>query len=159
MTTKPDALKIVARNKKAFHQYEVLEKYEAGIALRGSEVKSLRDGKASLAESYARIDDGELILAGAHIDVYKSSGYTTHDPVRLRKLLMHKKEIRRIASKLAEKGLTMVPLSMYFKHGLAKVELALVRGKKLYDKRQVLKKREADLSIRRAMSFRRRDGY
>jgi len=148
--------KLIARNKKARHQYLILETFEAGVALQGTEVKSLRDGKCSLAESYARVVGGELSLFGAHIDAYKAGGYTNHDPVRPRKLLMHKREIRKIEGKLAEKGLTMVPLSMYFKRGLAKVELALVRGKKLYDKRESLKKRDAERAMRRAMSARNR---
>lgn len=156
MPANPDAIKLIARNKKARHAYTILETYEAGIALQGTEVKSLRDGKVSLAESFARVYNGELILRGAHIDLYRSSGYATHDPLRPRKLLMHKREIRRIASALAEKGLTLVPLALYFKRGYAKVELGLARGKKLYDKRHDLKKRDADRAIRRAMSHRNR---
>jgi SsrA-binding protein len=152
----PDGTKLIARNKKARYQYLILDTFEAGVVLQGTEVKSLRDGKCSLAESYARIIGGELTLCGAHIDAYKAGGYTNHDPVRPRKLLMHKREIRRIERNLAEKGLTMVPLSMYFKRGLAKVELALVRGKKLHDKRESLKKHDADRAMRRAMSPRNR---
>ena len=150
-TEQPD-VKNIARNKKARHQYLIVETYEAGIALQGTEVKSLRDGKVSLAESFARIQDGELFLFSAHIDVYKAGSFANHDPVRPRKLLMHKRELARIAEKLAEKGLTLVPLSMYFKRNLAKVELGLARGKRQYDKRQALKKREAERSMRRAMS-------
>lgn len=149
-------VRMIARNKKARHQYVVIETFEAGIVLRGTEVKSLRDGKVSLAESFARVNDAELTLYGAHIDVYKAGSYANHDPIRPRKLLMHKREIGRIAGKLAERGLTMVPLSMYFRRGYAKVELALVRGRKVYDKRQALKKREAERSMRRAMSPRLR---
>jgi len=145
-----DSRKIIARNKKALHDYFVIEAFEAGIALKGTEVKSCRDAKVSLAESFVRVENGELLLHGAHIDVYKSSGYVTHDPTRPRKLLMHRREIARIASKLAEKGLTMVPLSMYFLRGKAKVEVALVRGKKLYDKRESLKKKEHEREMRRA---------
>ena len=152
----PDGTKSIARNRKARHQYMVLEAFEAGIALQGTEVKSLRDGKVSLTESFARIKDGQLTLYNVHIDPYTAGGYTNHDPVRPRKLLMHKREINRIGSKLAEKGLTLVPLSMYFLNGLAKVELGLVRGKKLYDKRETLKKRDADRSMQRAMSARHR---
>jgi SsrA-binding protein len=151
---KPDeSVKPIARNRKARHEYEVLEVFEAGIALRGTEVKSLREGNVSLVESFARVtDDEELILQGAHIDVYKAGSFSNHDPVRPRKLLMHRREIRRIALRVAERGLTLVPLSMYFKRGIAKVELALVRGKRQYDKRQSIKKREADRAMRRAMS-------
>jgi len=155
-TAADDGTKPIARNKKARHQYLVIETFEAGIALRGTEVKSLRNGKVSLAESFVRVQSGELILSEAHIDAYDSGGYTNHDPVRPRKLLMHKREISRIKTKLAEKGLTMVPLSMYFRRGMAKVELGLVRGKKLYDKRETLKKRDADMAMRRAMSARNR---
>ena len=147
-----EGTKPIARNKKAHHQYIIIETFEAGIALRGTEVKSLRNGRVSLAESFARVENDELILNATHIDAYDSGGYTNHDPVRPRKLLMHRREISRIKAKLAEKGLTMVPLSMYFRRGLAKVELALVRGKKLYDKREALKKRDADIAMRRAMS-------
>ncbi len=146
--------KLIARNKKARHQYNIIDTFEAGIALRGTEVKALREGKVSLGESFARVRDEELVLYGAHISEYSSAGYASHAPVRPRKLLMHKRQIRRMASKLDEKGLTLVPLSMYFKHGLAKVELALVRGKRVYDKRQAIKKREAERTIRRAMSRR-----
>ena len=149
-----DGTKPIARNKKARHQYIIIETFEAGIALRGTEVKSLRNGKVSLAESFVRVQNDELILSDAHIDAYDSGGYTNHDPVRPRKLLMHRREISRIKAKLAEKGLTMVPLSMYFRRGLAKVEVALVRGKKLYDKRETLEKRDADMAMRRAMSAR-----
>lgn len=148
--------KLIARNKKARHQYLIIETFEAGVVLQGTEVKSLRDGKCSLAESYARIIGGELTLVGTHIDVYKAGSYANHEPTRSRKLLMHKREIRKIEGKLAEKGLTMVPLSMYFKRGFAKVELALVRGKKLHDKRESLKKRDAERAMRRAMSARNR---
>jgi len=158
LAKQPDGTKRIATNKKARHQYMVLEAFEAGVALQGTEVKALRDGKVSLAESYARIIDGELMLIGCHIDPYKAGGYTNHDPVRPRKLLMHKREIRRIKSKLDEKGLTLVPLSMYFKRGLAKVELGLVRGKKFHDKRETLKKRDAQRSMDRAMSAHRRGG-
>ena len=150
-----DGAKTAARNKKALHKYEVLERFEAGVALKGSEVKSIREGKISLAESFARIENGELVLVGAHIDPYGAGGYANHEPTRPRKLLMHKREIKRVGSTLAEKGLTLVPLSVYFRRGMAKVELALVRGKKLYDKRETLREREADRAMRRAMSPRR----
>ena len=152
----PEGTKLIARNKKARHEYLILDTFEAGVALQGTEVKSLRDGKCSLAESYARIIGGELFLCGAHIDPYKAGGYVNHEPLRERKLLMHKREIRKIESQLREKGLTMVPLAMYFKRGMAKVEVALVRGKKFHDKRESLKKRDAERSMRRAMSPRNR---
>jgi SsrA-binding protein len=147
-------VKNIARNKKAQHQYLIVETYEAGIVLQGTEVKSLRNGKISLAESFARFQGHELFLFAAHIDAYKAGSFANHDPVRPRKLLMHKRELERIAEKLAERGLTLVPLSMYFKRNLAKVELGLARGKRQYDKRQALKKRDAERSMRRAMSTR-----
>lgn len=152
MEKKADKVKVVARNKKAHHDYFIIETYEAGIALVGTEVKSLRDAKVSLSESFVRIDNGELILYGSHIDQYKSGGYVNHEPTRPRKLLMHKKEIRRITGRMAERGLTMVPLSIYFKEGIAKVELAIVKGKKSFDKRESLKKKDAQMQMRRAMS-------
>lgn len=158
MGKKPDGQKVIARNKKARFNFEVIESFEAGIALQGTEVKSLREGKVSLSESFARVDGGELFLMGAHIDTYKPGSFANHDPVRPRKLLMRRKEIHRIAGKVAERGLTMVPLSMYFKRGFAKVELALVRGKQKYDKRQAIRKRESERSLRRAMSSRGRRG-
>jgi SsrA-binding protein len=148
----PSDIKPIARNRKARHEFLIVETFEAGIALQGTEVKSIRDGNVSLGESYARIQDDELVLLGAHIDVYHAGSFANHDPIRPRKLLMHKREIRRIASKLAEKGLTLVPLSIYFKRNLAKVELGLARGKRHYDKRESLKKRDAERSMRRAMS-------
>jgi SsrA-binding protein len=150
-------VKPIARNKKARFQYEVLEKFEAGIALRGTEVKSLRDGKVSLNESFARVEGGELILRAAHISEYKAGSMMNHEPTRPRKLLMHRREIMRLSSKLAEKGLTLVPLSMYFRRGLAKVELGLVRGKKLHDKRETIRRREAKRSMQREMARRRRE--
>jgi SsrA-binding protein len=149
-------IKPIARNKKARFKYEVLEKFEAGVALQGTEVKSLREGRVSLSESFARVEDGELILRGAHIDAYEPGSYQNHDPVRPRKLLVHKREIARIEGKTAERGLTVVPLRMYFKRGWAKVELALVRGKTRYDKRETIKKRDAKRAMQREMSRRRR---
>ncbi len=151
-----DDRKVIARNKKALHKYAVMDTFEAGIALKGSEVKSLREGKVSLAEGYARVDGVELVLVGAHIDAYRDGAYANHEPTRRRTLLMHRREIKRLSTALAEKGLTLVPLSMYFKRGLAKVELALVRGKRLYDKREALRERDAERAMRRAMSSRRR---
>ena len=153
----PEGIKRIAQNKKALFKFFVIEKFEAGIELKGSEVKSLRDGKVSLAEAYARVDDEELFLIGAHIDPYRAGGYANHEPTRTRKLLMHRREIKRLEAALAQKGFTIAPLSMYFKHGLAKVEIALVRGKKLYDKRESLKEKDAERAMRRAMSPRRRE--
>ena len=155
MAKPTDGTQLIGRNRKARHDYIILETYEAGIQLRGTEVKSLREGRVSLAESFVRPQEGELVLFGAHIDAYSAAGYAHHDPVRPRKLLMHRREIRRIAARVAEKGLTLVPLSVYFKRGHAKVEIGLARGKRRYDKRQALKKRDAARAMRRALSSRR----
>jgi SsrA-binding protein len=147
-----DSRKFVARNKKARYRFHVLERMEAGIELRGTEVKSLREGRSSLAESYARIHDGEVFLIGFHIPEYRAGSVWNHEPTRRRKLLLHRREIRRLQSKVLEKGLTLVPLSVYFTpKGLAKVELALCQGKATHDKREDLKKRDAKRDIERQM--------
>ena len=143
---------VVATNRKAFHEYHILETFEAGVQLRGSEVKSIREGKASLKQGYILIRKGEAWLKGSHIASYSHTGFEGHDPVRDRKLLLHKKEIQRIGSKLAEKGLTAVPTKMYFKGGLIKLEFGLAKGKKLYDKRETKKKRDVERDIQRALS-------
>lgn len=142
---------VIATNRKAFHEYNILEKFEAGVQLKGSEVKSIREGKASLKQSYILINKGEAWLRGAHIAQYSHTGFEGHDPVRNRKLLLHKKEIRRIDSKLAEKGLTAIPTKLYFKGGFIKLEFGLAKGKKLYDKRDSKKKRDVERDIQRAM--------
>ena len=142
---------VVATNRKAFHEYHILEEFEAGIQLRGSEVKSIREGKASLKQSYILIRKGEAWLRGAHIASYSHTGYEGHEPVRDRKLLLHKKEIYKIDSKLAEKGLTAVPIKLYFKGGFIKLEFGLAKGKKLYDKRDTKKKQDVQRDIQRAM--------
>ena len=147
-------IKTVATNRKAYHEYHILETYEAGIQLMGSEVKSIREGNASLRESYVYIRKGEAWLKGAHIASYSHTGIEGHELVRDRKLLLHKKEISRIGSKLAEKGLTAVPTKLYFKGGLIKLEIGLAKGKKLYDKRESKKKRDVERDIKRAMSQR-----
>ena len=139
------------RNREAFHHYEILETFEAGIVLAGTEVKSIREGKANLRDAYATIKDGEVWLQDAHIAPYASAGYAGHDPTRDRKLLLHKKEIRKIAELLGERGLTLVPLSMYFKRGRAKVELGVGRGLKSYDKRHKLKEQDQKLDMQRAL--------
>ena len=145
----------VASNPKARHDYEILETLEAGVVLTGSEVKSLRGGTASLRESFAIIRDGEPLLIGMHISPYAQAGYAGHDPTRTRKLLLHKGEIQRLVGKTAERGLTLVPLRVYFSHGLAKVEIGLARGKRTYDRRESLKERDAQMQIDRAMHRRR----
>ena len=138
--------KTIVRNKKAWHNYEILEKVEAGIQLLGSEVKSLREGKSSLADSFARIDRGEVILYNMHISPYSHSS-SREEPTRSRKLLLHRREIESLLGKVA-KGLALIPLSLYFKRGKVKVELALAKGKKEFDKREAIKKREAEREIR-----------
>jgi SsrA-binding protein len=142
--------KIVAQNRKARHDYEILETYEAGIALRGTEVKSLRDGRANLKDAYAAVHEGELWLYGVHISPYSHGNIQNHDPERDRKLLMHRREIRRLIGKTKETGLTLVPLQLYFNHGKVKIELALAKGKKQYDKREAIAKRDAEREMKRA---------
>jgi|TARA_Y100000814_G_C12177305_1_gene350097 SsrA-binding protein len=142
---------VVATNRKAFHEYNILETFEAGLELKGSEVKSIREGKASLKQAYILIRKGEAWLRGTHIPSYSHTGFEGHEPVRDRKLLLHKKEIQKINSKLAEKGLTAVPTKLYFKGGLIKLEFGLAKGKKLYDKRDTKKKRDVERDIQRAL--------
>ncbi len=142
---------LVSTNRKAFHEYHILETFEAGIQLKGSEVKSIREGNASLKQSYILISKGEAWLRGFHISAYSHTGYDGHEPTRNRKLLLHKKEIKKIESKLAEKGLTAVPTKLYFKKSYIKLELGLAKGKKLHDKRDTKKKRDVERDIQRAM--------
>jgi SsrA-binding protein len=142
--------KLVAQNKKARHDYAIDETFEAGIVLTGTEVKSLRQGRASLVDAYAAVQDGELWMFGAHIPEYTEGTWNNHTPRRARKLLMHKSEILKLTVKLKEGGLALVPLQLYFKDGHAKVELGLGKGRKSYDKRQVLAKRDAADEMRRA---------
>ena len=150
---KRSGTQIVASNRRARHEYDILETIEAGIVLRGSEVKSLRDAKVQLAEGYARIAKGEAWLHSVHISPWLSAGlYGRPAAERVRKLLMHKSEIERLGSRLDQEHLTLIPLSIYFKDGRAKVELGLARGRKHYDKRQVLAKRDADREAQRAMA-------
>ena len=137
-----ESKKLSANNKKAFHDYFIEEKYEAGISLAGTEVKSLRMGKCSVKESFIRIENGEVVIYGMHISPYEKGNIFNKDPLRPRKLLMHKYEINKIAGKMAQKGYTVVPLQVYFKGSLVKVEIALARGKKLYDKRQDIAKKD-----------------
>ena len=150
-----DAIKPVARNKKAFRDYQILDKWEAGIALVGTEVKSLRNGQVQMADSYARIDDGQVYLVGLHISPYDKTAYDNHDPTRKRKLLLHRREIKRLTVKVQERGLTLLPLRLYFKRGLAKLEIGLARGKRQYDKRQDIKKRDHQRQMERATHRRR----
>ncbi len=142
--------KVIAQNRRARHDYTILDTYEAGVALKGTEVKSLRLGRASLVDSFATIDDGEVFLRGLHIPEYIRGSWTNHEPRRTRKLLLHRGEIERLIGKTHEGGLTLVPLSLYFSDGKVKLELALARGKRSYDKRADLAKRDADREIQRA---------
>ncbi len=146
--------KVVCVNRKARHDYFIEETYEAGLVLKGSEVKSLREGKANLKDSYARILRGEAFLLNAHISPYSAANQFNHDPTRSRKLLLHRKEIERLSVKSAERGLTLVPLRLYFKEGKAKVEVAVARGKKLYDKRESLKRKESRREVERSLKSR-----
>jgi SsrA-binding protein len=146
----------VARNPKATHDYHILEKWEAGIVLTGTEVKSLRNGKASIKEAYARVRNGEVFLEGMNITPYEQGNRYNHDPVRSRKLLLHRREIEKLIGATEREGLTLIPLELYFKRGHAKVALALARGKKQHDKREDLKKRIAERETARAVSLRGR---
>ena len=143
--------KTIARNKKALHDYQILESYEAGIALLGTEVKSLRSGKANLKDSYAVLRSGEVWLQGLHISPYSHGNLNNHDPERQRKLLLRRKEILKLIGKIKESGLTLIPLELYFKGPHVKVALALARGKKQYDKREAIAKRDSDREIRRSL--------
>ena len=141
---------IVVRNRRARHEYEVLEKHEAGLVLTGTEVKSLRAGKANLQDSFARFDRGELWLNNLHISPYEQGNRFNHDPLRPRKLLLQRRELRKLIGQVEQQGLTLVPLDIYFRRGIAKVTLALVRGKKLHDNRDDLRKKDAEREMERA---------
>ena len=149
-----DGIKIIVQNRKARHDFETLDTVEAGIELQGTEVKSLRLGKANLVDSYARVERGEVFLHNAHISQYTEGNRFNHDPVRKRKLLLHKSEINRLRGRVEEKGLTLIPLKLYFKRGRAKVELALAKGKREYDRRQDLAKRDAKRQVEQALKER-----
>ncbi len=149
--TAEDDVVVVARNRAASHNYHLLETWEAGLVLTGTEVKSLRNGKANIADAYGIVRNGEVFLLNVHISPYERGGYVNHDPTRLRKLLLHAREIRRLIGAIEREGLTLVPLEMYFRRGRAKVRIALGKGKKLHDKRDDSKKRDANREIARAM--------
>jgi SsrA-binding protein len=151
----PQGRKLVASNRRARHDYTIEDVFEAGIMLTGTEVKSLRAGRATLTDGYGLITDGEVWLHGVHIPQYVQGTWTNHEPRRVRKLLLHRKEIDRLARSTAEGGLTLVPLSLYFSDGKAKIELALARGRRTYDKRQELARRDATREVERAMRRRR----
>ena len=149
-TSSDDGRHIVVSNRRARHEYEVLQTHEAGIVLQGTEVKALREGKANLQDAFARFSDGELWLYNLHISPYEPGNRFNHDPLRARKLLLHRREMRKLVGQVEQQGLTLIPLDIYFRRGIAKVTLALVRGKKLHDKRQDLKKRETEREMERA---------
>lgn len=156
MRGKDDAGRVIADNRKALYDYAVLETFEAGVVLLGTEVKSIREGSVNLRDSYARLDNGEVWLLNLHIGPYSHSGYASHEDRRQRKLLLHKAEIRKLTGKVAEKGLTLVPLRMYFKDGRIKLALALAKGKHLHDKRETIRRREIDRETRAAVKSRNR---
>ena len=151
-----ESIKLIANNKKAYHDYFIEDKYEAGIELFGTEVKSIRMGKCSIKESFIRIEKGQMYIYGMHINPYEKGNIFNKDPLRVRRLLMHRTEISRLDAKMAEKGYTLVPLQVYFKGSLVKVEVGLARGKKLYDKREAAARRDAKREIDRTMKTRNR---
>ncbi len=148
------AQKSIAENRKAFHDYHILETWEAGVALLGTEVKAIREGNVNLRDSYASVEDGEIWLFNVHINAYSHRGYADHEPTRRRKLLLHRQEIRKLIGRTVERGLTLVPTRMYFKNGHVKVALGLARGKQAHDKRETVKKRDADRETRAAVKER-----
>lgn len=150
-----DGIKLICRNKRAFHEYHIEERLECGIVLTGTEVKSLREGHSSLEDAYAKLDGGEVWLIGSDIPEYSMAHRLNHKPKRPRKLLLHRREIDKFAGKATERGFTLVPLRLYFKQGRAKVELAIARGKQLHDKREALKKADAQRDMRRALTEKR----
>jgi SsrA-binding protein len=145
----------IAENRKAFHDYHLLETFEAGIALLGTEVKAIREGRVNLRDSYARLENGEVFLFNVNISPYSHRGYAEHEPLRRRKLLLHRHEIRKLIGKTVERGMTLVPTRLYFKNGRVKVAISLAKGKKEYDKRETVKRREADRETRAAIKSRR----
>jgi SsrA-binding protein len=147
---------LIADNRKAFFDYHILDTFEAGIVLGGTEVKGIREGKANLRDSYARVESGEVWLYNVHINAYSHRGYVDHDPKRRRKLLLHRAEIRKLIGKTVERGLTLVPTRMYFKNGRVKVAIALARGKQVHDKREAIKRRETERETRAMVKERRR---
>lgn len=150
-----DEIRVICRNRRALHEYEILDRLECGIVLVGSEVKSLREGRSSLEDAYARVDDGEVWLIGCEIPEYTMANRQNHKPKRPRKLLLHRREIAKFAGRSSQRGLTLVPLSLYFKNGRAKLELAVAKGKQLHDKREAAKKADAQREIRQATNARR----
>jgi SsrA-binding protein len=154
-TDREQAQTVLADNRKAHHDFHLLETFEAGVVLLGTEVKAIREGRVNLRDSYARVEGGELFIYNVHISPYSHRGYADHDPLRRRKLLLHKQEIRKLIGKTVEKGMTLVPVRMYLKNGRVKIAVSLAKGKKDYDKRETLKRRETDRETRAAIKSRR----
>ena len=147
---------VITVNRKAYHDYHIPESLEAGIVLKGSEIKSIREGRVNLSDAYAKPENGELWLYNSHIASYDAASYNTHEPIRPRKLLLHRKEIDILAGRVMQKGLTLVPLKLYIKHGIAKLELGVAKGKKAYDKREAIARRDTERELDRALKYRRR---
>jgi SsrA-binding protein len=154
-TEREKAQSSIAENRKAFHDFHLLETFEAGLVLLGTEVKAIREGRVNLRDSFARVEDGEVFLYNVNISPYSHRGYADHEPLRRRKLLLHRDEIRKLIGKTVEKGMTLVPVRLYFKNGRVKVAVSLAKGKKDYDKRETIKRREADRETRAAIKSRR----
>ena len=154
-TEREKAQSSIAENRKAFHDFHLLETFEAGLVLLGTEVKAIREGRVNLRDSYARVEDGEVFLYNVNISPYSHRGYADHEPLRRRKLLLHRDEIRKLIGKTVEKGMTLVPTRLYFKNGRVKVSVSLAKGKKDYDKRETIKRRETDRETRAAIKSKR----
>src|SRR3954451_15828860 len=154
-TEREKAQSSIAENRKGFHDYHLLETFEAGLVLLGTEVKAIREGRVNLRDSFARVEDGEVFLYNVHISPYTHRGYADHEPLRRRKLLLHRQEILKLVGKTVEKGMTLGPIRMYFKNGRVKVAVSLAKGKKEYDKRETIKRRETDRETRAAIKERR----
>jgi SsrA-binding protein len=148
--------RVIAENRKAFHDYHIVETFEAGVALQGTEVKSIREGRVNLRDSYARVENGEVFVYNVHISPYSHRGYADHEPTRRRKLLLHRQEIRKLIGKTVERGMTLVPIKVYFKNNRIKIAISLAKGKQAHDKREAIKKRETDRETRAAVKERRR---
>ena len=155
-TERPKAEKHVAENRTAFHDYHILETFEAGVALLGTEVKAIREGRVNLRDSFGRVDAGEAYVMNVHISPYSHRGYADHDPTRRRKLLLHKQEIKKLVGTTTERGMTLVPVRMYFKNGRVKIAISLAKGKKDYDRRETIKRRETERETRAAVKERQR---
>jgi SsrA-binding protein len=156
LTAREKAQSSIAENRKAFHDYHLLDTFEAGLVLLGTEVKAIREGRVNLRDSFARVEDGEVFIYNVHISPYSHRGYADHEPLRKRKLLLHRSEIKKLIGKTVEKGMTLVPTRLYFKDGRVKVAVSIAKGKKDYDKRETIKRREVDRETRAAVKERRR---